>query len=278
MSSMKGLQQINSNYQSKYNEIIEYLKQDNGYWLNNDKWDLTKDFFIGKRIRINRYFNFERINNNYLKNEIKYYFLFNFKNCLIKLNTLDRQSESLKNLSYFSNKYLKVNTLNQANRNKTQSKWILFLNEIDVKTTNVHMKNITNFIIDFIKDFYDDREETEKDIWYSKNVKGAKIPASGANHYNNNQINFSKIPIYYRGTVKRYFKTIITKKSWNHCFQILSHLNYFFDKFYLNGYTDEFIENLSRQDIENYLYWLNNDHKSKNATYKSKFISYVRTF
>lgn len=145
MSSMKGLQQINSNYQSKYNEIIEYLKQDNGYWLNNDKWDLTKDFFIGKKIRINRYFNFERINNNYLKNEIKYYFLFNFNNCLIKLNTLDRQSESLKNLSYFSNKYLKVNTLNQANRNKTQSKWILFLNEIDVKTTNVHMKNITNF-------------------------------------------------------------------------------------------------------------------------------------
>jgi integrase len=133
-------------------------------------------------------------------------------------------------------------------------------------------------VINFIKDFYDDREEIEKDIWYSKNIKGAKIPASGANHTNNNAINFTKIPNYYRDTVKRYFKTIVTKKSWNHCFQILNNLNYFFEKFYSSGYSDGFIENLSRKDIENYLYWLNNDYKDKNATYKSKFISYVRTF
>ncbi|HBG2055902.1 TPA: tyrosine-type recombinase/integrase, partial [Clostridioides difficile] len=31
-------------------------------------------------------------------------------------------------------------------------------------------------------------------------------------------------------------------------------------------------------DIENYLYWVNNDYRDKNATYKSKFISYIRTF
>jgi integrase len=55
-------------------------------------------------------------------------------------------------------------------------------------------------------------------------------------------------------------------------------MNYFFNVFYLNGYTDGFIENLSRQDIENYLYWVNNDYKDKNATYKSKFVSYMRTF
>ena len=55
-------------------------------------------------------------------------------------------------------------------------------------------------------------------------------------------------------------------------------MNYFFEKFYSNGYTDGFIESLSRQDIENYIYWVNNDYKDKNATYKSKFISYIRTF
>ncbi|OOM73693.1 hypothetical protein CLPUN_44470 [Clostridium puniceum] len=141
-----------------------------------------------------------------------------------------------------------------------------------------YISSITQFIT-FIKDFYDDREETEKSIWYSKNIKGAKIPASGVTNRSNGRLDFTlSILIYYRDTVKRYFKTIITKKSWNHCVQILNDLNYFFDKFYLNGYTDGFIENLSRQDIENYLYWVNNDHKSKNATYKSKFISYMRTF
>ncbi len=78
--------------------------------------------------------------------------------------------------------------------------------------------------------------------------------------------------------VKRYFKTIITQKSWNHCHQIISHLNYFFTIFYSNGYADGFIENLSRKDIENYLYCLSNDYKDKNPTYRCKFVSYVRTF
>jgi integrase len=174
----------------------------------------------------------------------------------------------------------KVVTLKDLDKKLLFSKWKLFLlnNGITYLDTQTRYVNLTNVLIDFIKDFYDDREETEKDIWYSKNINGAKIPASGSNHTNNNAINFSKIPVYYRNIVKRYFKTIITKKSWNHCFQILNNLNYFFEKFYSNGYTDGFIENLSRQDIENYLYWVGNNYKNKNATYKSKFISYIRTF
>ncbi|MCA0676605.1 tyrosine-type recombinase/integrase, partial [Clostridioides difficile] len=151
---------------------------------------------------------------------------------------------------------------NGVSYNKNESTYFGFLKEISL----------------FIKDFYDNREETEKDIWYSKNVKGAKIPASGANNGINNQLNFNSFPVYYRHMIKRYFKTIITKKSWNHCHQILQHLRYFFNKFYSNKYTDGFIENLSRKDIENYLYWVNNDYRDKNATYKSKFISYIRTF
>ena len=55
---MQKLQQIKSNQQSKYGEIIEYLKQDNGYWLENDKWDLTKEFFNGKKVYSTRYFGF----------------------------------------------------------------------------------------------------------------------------------------------------------------------------------------------------------------------------
>ena len=273
---MKSLQEIKSNQQSKYDEIIEYLKQDNGYWLENDKWDLTHDIFVGKKIRSNRYFNFERINNVCLKNEIKYYFLYNFKNGLIKLNTFDRQSESLKNISYFFNKYIKVNTLSEVDKNKTQTKWILFLNEIGVKTSNLHMRNITNFVIDFIIDFYDDREETEKDIWYSKNIKGVK--KSATSDRTATSLNFIEIPLYYREIVKRYFRSFITKKSWMTCFNTLKHLKYFFNYFYSNGYNDGFIENLNRNDIEKYLFHIGNERKGKNPTETSKYISYIRTF
>ena len=61
MNKVKNLQEIKSNQQSKYNEIIEYLSQDNGYWLKNDKWDLTEDLFIGKAVNTRRYIHFYNI-------------------------------------------------------------------------------------------------------------------------------------------------------------------------------------------------------------------------
>ena len=93
------------------------------------------------------------------------------------------------------------------------------------------IKEVSNFI----KDFYDDREETEKDIWYSKNIKGAKIPASGASHGTYNNINFNTIPIHYREMIKKYFRTIITKKNWSTCQNTLKYITYFLRYLYSNG-------------------------------------------
>ncbi|OOP74924.1 tyrosine-type recombinase/integrase [Clostridium beijerinckii] len=284
MNSVK-IQEIKRNQQSKYEEIIEYLKQDDGYWLNNDVWNIKDEVFDKEEYKTGIYnIKLDFIKNETLKNEIKFYLVYSLKNKFISLSViLNEYQFAIKYLVEF----LKINSMDEStfkNFNIDNDKWRLFLINKGIKLNkNNKICNRTyryscNTISNFIKDFYDDREETEKDIWYSKNIKGAKIPASGANHGMNNLINFSKIPHYYRYMVKCYFKTIITKKSWNHCCQILNNLNYFFEKFYSNKYTDEFIENLSRQDVENYLYWLNNEYKDKNTTYKSKFISYVRTF
>lgn len=282
---MKNLQRIKSNQQSKYDEIIEYLKQDNGYWLENDKWDMTEEIFMGHKPRNKeRFINFTNISNDYLKNELKYYFIFNWKEKLMTAKYLNGLSMTLKQFSNYLNKYYsRIESFNDMEKDKFKFMFKNYLVNIGFRIVNnrVSSSALNNIllVIDFIKDFYDDREETEKDIWYSKNIKGAKIPASGANHHKNTTgINFNRIKPYYRDNVKRYFKSIVTKKSWSHCQNIIDILVYFLDKFYSNGYGDGFIENLSRQDIENYLYWVNNDYKDKNATYKSKFISYVRTF
>nr|WP_077852046.1 tyrosine-type recombinase/integrase [Clostridium felsineum] len=270
------IQEIKSNQQSKYNEIIEYLKQDNGYWLVNDKWDLTEEFFIGKKIYNSRYIDFSYFKNEYIKNEVKYFFLYKFKEKLLTNKGLARLNAPLKHFSeFYSGK-----SLLKLNREKTFHKWKIFLMSRDIKF-DINEKSyfwFSNYLIDFIKDFYDDREETEKDIWYSKNIKGAKIPASGANHSNYNAINFSYIPMYYRETVKRYFKTIITKKSWMTCYNTAKYLNYFFNYFYSSDYGDGFIENLNRNDIEKYLYYIGNDRKDKNGTENSKYVSFIRTF
>ena len=279
---MRNLQEIKSNKQSKYDEIIEYLKQDNGYWLENDKWDLTKEFFIGKVIRTHRYINFLNISNEVMKNELKFYFIYSFKNNLLKNSYIACLSSTLKHFSSFLNKnYLKYKSFNDIDTNDFNFKFKDYLVEVGFKISNkgkinaYEMNNII-YVLDFIKDFYDDREETEKDIWYSKNIKGVKVSATQDRQAKS--ISFKSIPPYYRETVKQYFKTIITKKSFSTCFTVSNFMNYFFKQFYSNGYTDGFIENLSRKDIENYLYSVNNDYKDKNATYKSKFISYIRTF
>lgn len=274
---MRNLQEIKSHKQSKYAEIIEYLSQDDGYWLENDKWDLTKDFFTNSKPRGHRYIDFSNIKSSILRNEVKYYFLFSFRNEFLKATNIARLSKPLKHFSNFA----EFKTFLEINDGETFIKWKIFLINNGVEFNIYNAGEYFSFIKSlsyFIKNFYDDREETEKDVWYSKSIVGAKIPASGSNNAKNNQINFNEIPSYYKDTVKCYLKTIITKKSWSHCNEILSYLRYFFDKFYSNKYTDGFIENLSRKDIENYLYWINNDYKDKNATYKSKFVSYIRTF
>jgi hypothetical protein len=54
---------------NKYDQIIEYLKQDNEYWLKNDKWDFTKEIFYGRRIRNSRYLQFSSFRN--MKSKMK---------------------------------------------------------------------------------------------------------------------------------------------------------------------------------------------------------------
>lgn len=274
---MNNFQIIKSNQQNKYNEIIEYLKQDNGYWLDNDKWDLTKEFFIEMIICGYRYIDFSAISNNSIRNELKYYFLYSFKNKYLTNKVIVKQARVLKLLSeYLNNNSIK--TFSTLDKEKTFIKWKLFLinNGIKYSLTEARYFSFTNVLIDFIKDFYDDREETEKDIWYSKNIKGVK--KSATSDRTAVSLSFSEIPLYYRETVKSYFRTIITKKSWMTCFNTLKYLKYFFDYFYTNGYHNGFIENLSRNDIEKYLYHIGNDRKNKNATENSKYVSFVRAF
>ncbi|QXE18279.1 MULTISPECIES: tyrosine-type recombinase/integrase [Clostridium] len=273
-----NLQKIRTGQLNKYEEIIKYLKQDNSYWLDNDKWDLTKEFFIGKKHSyIFKYLDFSNVNYEQLKNEVKFYIVYNLKNKYIKKSTIAPLNPSIQKLALFTDKY---KSFLEFDLEKSKIKWKVFLrtNGINGGKSNTRYYNFFDCVLDFVKDFYDNREETEKDIWYSKNIKGAKIPASGASHGTYLSINFTAIPQYYRDEVKRYFKTIITKKNWSSCNNTLKYLNYFFNYFYSNSYSDGFIENLNRNDIEKYLYYIGNDRKGKNRTENSKYVSFIRTF
>lgn len=276
---MSNLQKID-NQQSKYEEIIEYLKQDNGYWLENDKWDFTEEFFIGKKVYNSRYIDFSTFNNGRMKNEVKYYILFNFKEkYLTNVSTLEF-SYRLNYMGTFFYKYYKnINTIKFLNEDCI-IRWSSFLieNNIDTEQSLKACKCKMVSLLSFVKDFYDDREETEKDIWNCSKIPGIKISGTGYKSAGNKSLVFTQIPLFYRKCVKKYFRTIITKKSVSHCMNILTTINCFFNSFYEMGYNDGFLKILNRYDIEKYIYFVSNKYKNENVTYKNKFIAYPRTF
>lgn len=172
------IQEIKNNQQSKYEEIIEYLKQDNEYWLENDIWDLTEEFFIGKKIYNSRYIDFSYFKNEYIKNEIKYYILFYFKEQYIKKSHLLNISYRLKPMGVFFEEYYKnIKSLTEIKGNNiTLIKWKSFLLKSNINTDNSlnTCNSIMISILDFIIDFYDEREETERIYGIQKILKVLK--------------------------------------------------------------------------------------------------------
>jgi len=286
---MSSLQKID-NQQSKYDEIIEYLKQDNGYWLENDTWNVSDNTFSKEEYKTGvSAVKLDFINNKRLKNEVKYYLLYSLKNKYFTLSkVLNEEQYAIKYLiTYIEKFYANKNSFNDILIEN--SKWKIFLINEGLtlnkkqKINNSIYRGICNVLPNFIKGFYDKREETEKDIWYSKNIKGAKIPASGANNGKNNRVSFKEIPIYYRETVKKYLKSIITIRSWSYCINNLSIINKFFKFFYINEFTDGFLETLSRDDIEKYIFYITNknsnlskDELHKNVAWIKKFLEYIQ--
>jgi integrase len=176
--------------------------------------------------------------------------------------------------------YFNISSFNEVEYEKFYKKWIFYLNEVGIKGGEKEFRGYTIInvllVVKFINQYYDDREETQKDIWYARNIKGVRLIATQTNKAN--RLNFTTIPIYYRETVKRYFLTIITKKSFGLCVNVLSLLNYFFKSFYSRGYKDGFIENLERKDIEEYVFYLLNERKGKNKKQTVLYITYIRAF
>lgn len=271
---MDNLQLIKSNQQSKYDVIIEYLKQDNGYWLENDKWDFYKNFNYDLDLaKGKKYLDFNMFTNENIKLETKYYYLYSLKEKLIiPMTVISKGQAVIRKLSDFLNskKYNSVVELQNDNLK------LFLLNKNLTKSTIRNYLGQINEIFNFIINFYDDREETEKDIWYSKNIKGVKISASQQRKIL--RLDFNLIPQFYRETVKRYMRTLITKKSFSYCYNILTAINEFFNVFYGLGYRDGFIRELKREDIEKYIFKIYQKHSNNNVSYWQKFISFIRTF
>lgn len=259
----------------KQDRIRDYLSSEGGYWLNNDQWYLNDESFGMGGIKVTErgrwlMADFSAYRSERLKNEMKFYLLYSMKHGkTTAVGICQNYRRAIANIGFLSAESAESSFVNLSASDD--------LNGLETSETEKRAYlSLKRMAIRFITDFYDDSSETERDIWHAANIPEAKLSATAKR--TKPSLNFEVIPKNYRGMVKRFMSRLIIKRSWSYCAEMLMYIRYFFGAFYRNGYTDGFLESLERRDVEKYLVWVAGDYAEKNATFRSKAVSFIRNF
>ena len=262
-------------YDEKQDQMRHYLSSEGGYWLSNDKWYMDDKSFIEGNIEVSvakRYLiaDFATYRSECLKIEMKYYLLYAMKHGMITaLSVCQNYSRAIANIgTYLSGKGDESTFSNRAICNEMSG---MDASETEKRTYLALKKTVIRFITD-----YYENEETDHDIWRAVNISGVKLSATAKR--TKPILNFEEIPRDYRDMAKRFMRRLVVKRSWSYCSEMLIYIRYFFGVFYRNGYTNGFLKLLERRDVEKYLGWVASDYADKNATFRSKAVSFIRNF
>lgn len=260
-----------------YLEICEFLRENNGFFIENDIWHGNNKVFEESGIKVNEraktriIADFSAFKQERLKNEMKYLILKRFKeNELSAYGCSANYLRAIRNIGVSASRY-SISSFRDIEATK-----------ITILDTSASISECRNFetlkdaAINFIQDIYDERPELEKDTWHALLIPGVKL--SAAIKRLKPTMTFKGIPACYRESVKRYMKTLIYRRSWSFCKECLMYIRYFYKSFYDHDYRDGFQEELKRIDIENYLKWVSEDYENKNATFRSKAVSLIRSW
>jgi site-specific recombinase XerD len=254
--------------------VQHYLSSEGGYWLDSDQWYLDDEAFDKAGIGVaapKRHLiaDFSDYRSERLKNEIKFYLLYAMKHGKISATSIRHNYiRAITNIGIFlsgiESSFRHLPTCNEPEISKTS------------RTEELKYFRLKNAVIRFITDYYGNNDETDRDVWRAIYVHGAKLSATAIR--GKSSLNFSNIPKDYRDMVKRFMRRLVIKRSWSYCSEMLMYIRYFFGTFYRNKYGNGFLETLDRRDVENYLVWVSIDYADKNATTRSKAVSFVRNF
>jgi integrase len=265
----------------KKTEILEQLQ---GYW-SNDVWDLRDRFFEAYDSRDPRGPRKQRINftpfSSDIRQELKYFFSIELMNDRLSIQTLIKYSFSFSHLSAFFNKhYPRIDSFIEIPYEKGLIKYKSYLSNSGVKVaySNGYIQSTPiaffNRAYKFLFDFYDTREEFEKDVWDIRNIPNARYNKNKAEY----RIPFDKIHSDHRETVKKYFKFAITSLSYSTLKTLLAGIRYF-TEFLRKEYPDwNNMTQLKRSHVEQYLLYFKRHFGHISDGVQSDYLHAVRVF
>ena len=251
-----------------------------GYWAA-DRWDIRicphpSAIELSKNPSLrNRWVNFDKVENVWLKTELKYFYYlhlnngaWNAKSVWIRKGTVISRMMGFLNL-----KYPNITSITEVPIKKALTEYRTYLTEQKVKTTTTNYKLDVNQqkvtvhansyyvthlkqFMEFYEDFYFDGEEWEKDVW---NRRKLSLPEDKVNPTSYEYtINFKGFENnYFKEIVKRYCKLMLNIASFSHVVDIASKLKEFFNFMNKNCEGIQRIHQLTRNEIEQYLNYIN---------------------
>ena len=166
---------------AKLDEISAALE---GYW-GNDRWDITNpafdEFRSLKWASNNNVIDFSNLQPG-IRKEIKFFFSQRLQRHTLRLRTAfdDTDSVLFAWLIFLKRTYPNISSFMDIEINKAMAKWRSYLLEQGYQlikmgrlSTNTY-EGLLQQAYQFMADFYDDRDEFEKDVWDVRKIPGAK--------------------------------------------------------------------------------------------------------
>ena len=210
-------------FDDKYNQMMEYLSAEGGYWKDNDKWYMDADSFMKAGIVVPNprhwlladFGSYAKVR---LKEEMKYFLLHSMKDKIIEavsvhqnylraISNIGKLLSTIKDIESFSGLETCDRELEKAGLNNTERRSYL---------------NLKHGVTRLITDYYDDRDEMGKDIWYAASIPGVKVSAAAKRQ--KPSMSFVKIPSCYGEMVKRFMRRLVIKRSWSYCTEMMIYI------------------------------------------------------
>lgn len=268
--------------QASSEKKIEILEQIQGYWMN-DIWYATDVFFEpygggSQWTSAKRKLNFTLFPPA-IRQEMKYFFSTRLLTNNLTLYSCVAYAKTFNHLATFSRKYYpKIHSFLEMPYGKSLIKYKHYLASAGVGfirpngLTGNHII-VFNQVQKFLRNFYDTRDELEKDVWDVRNIPNATYTKSGA-HY---LLRFDNIHPVFRETVKKYMKfEIVHLGQGSLSIKLVGIRNFVeFLRKHFPQWTD--FTNLQRSHIEEYLIYFQQNFGHL-TTMKSWYLHSVKHF